>query len=168
METLVFYLFGGIALLAAVSVVAQKRVFYSALSLILCLGSVAVLFLALEAPFIAAVQIIVYAGAIMVMVLFVIMMLDPFSAAAARDKRRRLTCLAAALGLVALVVMFTLMRAHDPAALPVDAGGVPLAAAPVSRLGQLLFTRFLIPFEATSILILVAIMGVVVLARKQS
>lgn len=168
METLVFYLFGGIALLAATSVVAQKKIFYSALSLILCLGSVAVLFLALEAPFIAAVQVIVYAGAVMVLFLFVIMMLDPFSAAAARDKRKRLTFLAAALGLVALAVLFTLMRAHDPATPPLAAGAAPGGADPVGRLGQLLFTRFLIPFEATSILILVAIMGVVVLARKRS
>ena len=167
METLFFYLFGGIALLAAMSVVAQKKIFYSALSLIICLGSIAVLFLALEAPFIAAVQVIVYAGAVMVLFLFVIMLLDPFSADAARDKRKRLTFLAVALGLVALAVLFTLMRAHDPATPPL-AGEPPGGTDPVGRLGRLLFTRYLIPFEATSILILVAIMGVVVLARKRS
>ena len=98
METAFFYLFGGIALLSAISVVVQKRVFYSAISLIVCLCSVAVLYLALEAPFIAAVQIIVYAGAIMVLFLFVIMLLDPFSAAILKDKKKYLAYLAVLLG----------------------------------------------------------------------
>ena len=88
METWLFYLFGGIALVAAVNVVAQRRVFYSALSLIVCLGALAGIYLLLEAPFIAAVQIIVYAGAIMVLFLFVIMLLDPFSRETPADKRK--------------------------------------------------------------------------------
>lgn len=87
LEPVFFYLFGGIALLAAINVVAQKRVFYSALSLILCLCSVAALYMMLQAPFIAAVQVIVYAGAIMVLFLFVIMLVDPFSAAILRDRK---------------------------------------------------------------------------------
>jgi NADH-quinone oxidoreductase subunit J len=69
METAFFYLFGGIALLSAISVVVQRRVFYSALSLIICLCGVAVLYLTLEAPFIAAIQVVVYAGAIMVLLI---------------------------------------------------------------------------------------------------
>ena len=87
METTFFYLFGGIALLAAINVVAQKKVFYSAVSLIICLCAVAALYLVLQSPFIAAVQVIVYAGAIMVLFLFVIMLLDPFSAGILRDKK---------------------------------------------------------------------------------
>ena len=98
METAFFYLFGGIALLSAISVVAQKRVFYSAISLIVCLCSVAVLYLALEAPFIAAVQVVVYAGAIMVLFLFVIMLLDPFSAGILKDKKKYLAYFAVLLG----------------------------------------------------------------------
>ncbi len=77
METLLFYLFGGVALSAAVNVLAQRRIFYSALSLIICLCSLAGIYMLLEAPFIAAVQVIVYAGAIMVLFLFVIMLWIP-------------------------------------------------------------------------------------------
>ena len=79
MEAGLFYVVGTIAVLAAVSVVAQRKVFYSAVSLIICLCALSALYMLLEAPFIAAVQVIVYAGAIMVLFLFVIMLLDPFS-----------------------------------------------------------------------------------------
>ncbi len=104
METVLFYFFGGIALLAAISVVVQRRVFYSGASLIVCLCSVAVLYLLLEAPFIAAIQIIVYAGAIMVLFLFVIMLLDPFSATVLKDKRKYLGYLAVVLGIIGFVL----------------------------------------------------------------
>ena len=87
MEPALFYFFGSIALVAAVSVILQRRVFYSALSLIVCLCALSALYLLLQAPFIAAVQVIVYAGAIMVLFLFVIMMLDPFAAAILTDKK---------------------------------------------------------------------------------
>ena len=87
MDTILFYLFGGIAIAGALGVLAFRRVFYSAISLIGCLGAMAALYLLLNAPFIAAVQIIVYAGAIMVLFLFVIMLLDPFSGGVHSDKR---------------------------------------------------------------------------------
>ena len=90
MDTWLFYLFGGIALLSAVSVVAQRRVVYSAISLIVCLCALSGIYLLLKAQFIAAVQVIVYAGAIMVLFLFVIMLLDPFSPAILTDKRKQL------------------------------------------------------------------------------
>jgi len=165
METLFFYFFGGIALLAAINVVVQKRVFYSALSLILCLCAVAALYLLLQAPFIAAVQVIVYAGAIMVLFLFVIMLLDPFSAAILRDKRRYLGYCAAFLGACALVLLTLLLKSYDPGQTPRNFGG---GAASVRYLGQVLFREYLVPFEVTSVLILIAVIGVVVLARRQS
>jgi len=167
METALFYLFGGIALLAAINVVAQRRVFYSAVSLIACLCAVAVLYLILDAPFIAAVQIVVYAGAIMVLFLFVIMLLDPFSAGILKDKKRYLGYLAVVLGIIIVALLFPLLRSYDAAQAPRDIGFVADGVGSAEHLGRTLFKEYLLPFEITSVLILVAIIGVVVLAKKQ-
>jgi NADH-quinone oxidoreductase subunit J len=166
METAFFYFFGALALVAAISVVAQKRVFYSALSLIVCLFAVGALYLLLESPFIAAVQVIVYAGAIMVLFLFVIMLLDPFSRAVLRDKKKSLSYLAAILGIGMLALLIPVLRAYNPAqtlSLQLFGGGT----RSVKYLGEVLFDQYLIPFEVTSVLILIAVIGVVVLAKRQ-
>jgi NADH-quinone oxidoreductase subunit J len=165
-ETWLFYLFGGIALLSAVSVVAQRRVVYSAISLIVCLCALSGIYLLLKAQFIAAVQVIVYAGAIMVLFLFVIMLLDPFSPAILTDKRKQLRYVAVALGGVALVLLYPLLKAYDLSKVPRELDTLP--ASDVQRIGHDLFTNYLLPFEVTSILILVGIIGAVVLAKKQA
>jgi NADH-quinone oxidoreductase subunit J len=167
METAVFCLFGGIALLSAISVVVQKKVFYSAVSLIICLCAVAVLYLTLEAPFIAAVQVVVYAGAIMVLFLFVIMLLDPFSAGILKDKKKSLTYFAVLLGILTLVLLLPFLRAYSAAHAPRSTGFSADEVGTVKHLGQILFDVYLLPFEVTSVLILVAIIGVVVLAKRQ-
>jgi len=168
METALFYFFGVIALLSAINVVAQRKVFYSAISLIICLCAVAALYMTLEAPFIAAIQIIVYAGAIMVLFVFVIMLLDPFSAAVLRDKKKPLSYLAVLLAILFLTALYPILRSFDPAQTPRMVDSMSGDAASIKHLGQVLFTQFLVPFEVTSVLILVAIIGVVVLARRQS
>jgi len=168
METWLFYFFGIVALLAAINVVAQRRVFYAALSLIVCLGSLAGIYLLLQAPFIAAVQVIVYAGAIMVLFLFVIMMLDPFSTAVPADKRKYLRYVAFILGIAGLLLLIPLLRSYDPARAasdPLQSGG---GSASLEKLATTLFSDYLLPFEVTSVLILIAIIGVVVLARRQT
>ncbi len=167
METVFFYFFGALSLAAAISVVAQKRVFYSALSLIVCLFAVGALYLVLEAPFIAAIQVIVYAGAIMVLFLFVIMLLDPFSRTVLQDKRKSLTYLAAILGIGALALLVPILKAYNPAQTQRSQNTVSNGTESVSRLGEVLFDQYLIPFELTSVLILIAIIGVVVLAKRQ-
>lgn len=167
METTLFYLFGSLALIAAISMVAQKRVIYAALSLIICLCAVAALYLLLEAPFIAAVQIIVYAGAIMVLFLFVIMLLDPFSTAILRDRKKYLSYAAVVLGAATLALIVPFLKAYKPFLTPRNpeiGGGVGTAG----NIGRILFSEYLVPFEVTSVLILVAIIGVVVLARRRS
>jgi NADH-quinone oxidoreductase subunit J len=161
METVFFYLFGAIALAAAINVIIQSRVFYSAISLIVCLCSVAALYMLLKAPFIAAVQVIVYAGAIMVLFLFVIMLLDPFSASILRDKKKSLSYLAGLLGVAVIALLIPILRAYR---LSYPRGE---ETGSVRHLGQVLFSDFLLPFELTSVLILVAIIGVVVLAKRQ-
>jgi NADH-quinone oxidoreductase subunit J len=167
METALFYLFGAIALLAAIGVVIQQRVFYSAASLIVCLCAVAVLYLLLEAPFIAAIQIVVYAGAIMVLFLFVIMLLDPFSATVLKDKRKYLVYVAVLLGIIVFALLFPVLRFFDEASPPKFAGFNTEGIGSAENLGQVLFKEYLLPFEATSVLIVVAILGVVVLAKRQ-
>jgi NADH-quinone oxidoreductase subunit J len=166
METALFYIFGGIALLAAISMVAQKKVIYSAISLIICLCAVAALYLLLEAPFIAAVQIIVYAGAIMVLFLFVIMLLDPFSASILRDKKKFIAYAGVMLGILAIALLIPFLRSYKPSLAPRNPD-ILSGVGTAGRVGQLLFDEYLLPFEMTSVLILVAIIGVVVLAKRR-
>jgi NADH-quinone oxidoreductase subunit J len=169
MESIFFYIFAGIAVLAAIGVVLQQRVFYAAVSLIVCLSAIAGIYMLLDSPFIAAVQIIVYAGAIMVMFLFVIMLLDPFSTSSTRDKKKSLSLFAIVLGAVALVLLYGLIESYDPALAPkTPLSGSPAGAGALHQIGETLFNQYLLPFEITSILILVAIIGVVVLARRQA
>lgn len=168
METVIFYLFGIIALASAVMVIASRKVFYSAISLVTCLCSVAVLYLALDSPFIAAVQIIVYAGAIMVVFLFVIMLLDPFSSEALRDKKKYLAYFGVVLGILAFTIIYSILKSYSLARTPKSPSFFEGNVGSLQQLGQVLFSEYLLPFEMTSVLILIAIVGVVVLAKRQA
>jgi len=169
MEAWLFYVFGGVALAAAVNVLAQRRIFYSAVSLIVCLCALSGIYMLLEAPFIAAVQVIVYAGAIMVLFLFVIMLLDPYSAAALRDKKKVLAYVAVLLGLAAIIPLYSALRSYQLARVP----RLPLPATgggygTITIIGENLFRNYLLPFEVTSVLILIAIIGAVILAKRKA
>jgi NADH-quinone oxidoreductase subunit J len=168
MEAVFFYFFAGIALLAAINVIAQRKVIYSAISLILCLCAIAALYLELNAPFIAVIQIIVYAGAIMVLFLFVIMMTDPFSVAALKDKKKYLKYVAVLFGVIALCMLIPMLQAYNRAQTSANIEVAGQNNGSAAHLGQILFNEFSLPFEITSVLILVAIMGVVVLAKKHT
>ena len=168
METVFFYLFGIVALASAVMVVVNRKVFYSAISLIVCLCSVAMLYLILKSPFIAAIQIIVYAGAIMVVFLFVIMLLDPFSSAIIRDKKKFLAYIGVLLGILTITFLYPILKAYDLAQTPKNLGFSDVGVGSVKELGKALFSEYLLPFEMTSVLILIAIIGVVVLAKRQT
>jgi NADH-quinone oxidoreductase subunit J len=158
-----FYIFGALAVLAAISVVAQRTPVYSALSLIVVLCSLAVVYLLLGAEFIAVIQVIVYAGAIMVLFVFVIMLLN--AGREVPSQRSRMArwlgapLVAAFLAEVLLAIWQQFPAASARPVAPIDAG--PAA------IGQLLFRNYMVPFEVTSILILVAILGAVVLAKKE-
>ena len=164
MEAALFYLFAGIALISSISVVVQRRVFYSALSLIVCLCALAGIYMLLQAQFIAAVQVIVYAGAIMVLFVFVIMLLN---AEAEQPTGRSLV--ARYIGIPSLVVflglMALLLHALVPSTERVTFGA--FAEGTPRNIGRVLFTDYLLPFEITSVLILVAILGAIVLAHKE-
>jgi NADH-quinone oxidoreductase subunit J len=158
-----FYILAALAVLAAISVVAQRTPVYSALSLIVVLCSLAVLYLLLGAEFIAVIQVIVYAGAIMVLFVFVIMLLN-----AGRETPSRRSRMARWLGapLVAafLAELLLAVWGQFPAASARPAASLDAGPAAI---GHLLFRNYVLPFEVTSILILVAILGAVVLAKKE-
>src|SRR5690349_18907878 len=157
LHTVLFSIFGAICLAGAVNLLAQRHPINSALSLIVVMGSLAVLYLLLGAEFVAAIQLIVYAGAIMVLFVFVIMLLN-----AGEEERIRSASIATFLGLPAVVIIggaiVYALVVRGPAQTPVSIGseyGSPVA------IGRLLFRDFLLPFEVTSVLILIAIMGAV-------
>jgi NADH-quinone oxidoreductase subunit J len=161
-------LFGALFLLAvgaAVSLVTQRNPLYSAISLVFVFLSLAGLYLLLAAPFIAAVQIIVYAGAIMVLVVFVIMLLNVEDEERGPVRLRYLVPTAITLAAVLFAeVAFILYFVHD-------GPGRANAAAPANtgltaNIGAGLFTTYLLPFEITSLLILMAIVGAITLARR--
>jgi NADH-quinone oxidoreductase subunit J len=163
----VFVALFGVAVGAAVSVVAQRNPLYSAISLIFVFMALAGLYLLLAAPFIAAIQVIVYAGAIMVLVVFVIMLLNVEEEE--RRKPLRLRLLVPAAVVMAAVLFaesaFILYFVHDaPDARVAGPAGVGLTAS----VGAGLFTTYLLPFEITSVLILMAIVGAMTLARRAS
>lgn len=163
MERYVFFIFGAVALGAAISVVAQRRAVYSALSLILCIAALSVLFYLLGASFLAIIQIIVYAGAIMVLFLFVIMLLDPASEVLTEGKVRALSYLA-----LPLALFFSILVLRAAARLGTAQAPVAAAEDNTAAVGRLLFNELLLPFEVTSVLILVAIVGAVVLAGRKT
>ena len=164
MDVILFLVFATIAVGCAVSLVVQTHPISSALSLIGVMGSLAVLYLLLGAEFIAMAQVIVYAGAIMVLFVFVIMLLN------AGEEQKRGRSLAVQLlgvpgffGLLALL-SYAILRLF-PNAANVHFGGFTNGKA--EDVGRALFTRYLLPFEVTSVLILIAIIGAIVLARKE-
>ena len=165
MTAIIFFILAGIAVFCAISLVAQTHPISSALSLIGVMGSLAVLYLQLGAEFIAAAQLIVYAGAIMVLFVFVIMLLNAGAETIARPVRigtrvLGILLLAAFLGVISFIIQ---------AMLPKTEGVVfgDFTGGTAAEVGKRLFTTYLLPFEVTSVLILIAIVGAIVLARKE-
>ncbi|MCC7234147.1 MAG: NADH-quinone oxidoreductase subunit J [Bryobacterales bacterium] len=164
MDAILFFLFAAIAVISAINVVVQRHPISSALSLVGVMGSLAVLYLLLGAEFIAAAQMIVYAGAIMVLFVFVIMLLNTGAEKSSR-KGRILTVVAMPLLVIFLgLVSYVIQRGFPDS--PLVKFGEFTGGGP-KDVGMALFTRYLLPFEVTSVLILIAIIGAVVLARKE-
>ncbi len=168
-EIVLFYLFALVAVAASLLVIAQRNPIYSVLLLIASFGALSGLYVLLDAPFVAVIQIIVYAGAIMVLFLFVVMLLNAPHEDTEYDEKthplmrpgpRRFGALLA----IALVVELAWALTKGGESGPFAGGSV----SSVSAIGRLLFTEYAFPFEVTSILILVAMVGAVVLARRES
>ena len=164
MDVILFFVFAAIAVVCGINVILQTHPISSAISLIGVMGSLAVLYLLLGAEFIAAAQVIVYAGAIMVLFVFVIMLLN-----AGGEVRRGRSYVAQLLGLPVLVALLGLLaylvQRIFPDAPMVTFGGFGKGSP--RDVGLSLFTEYLLPFEVTSVLILIAILGAIVLARKE-
>jgi NADH-quinone oxidoreductase subunit J len=162
LHLVLFSVFGAICVAGAVNLLVQRHPINSALSLIAVMASLAVEYLLLGAEFVAAVQVIIYAGAIMVLFVFVIMLLN-----AGEEERVGGSRVAILLGIPGMLVgavltAWILLRYSGTAA--IEVGAMP---GPPKTIGWLLFHDFLLPFEVTSILILIAIMGAVVLASRE-
>ena len=166
-----FYLFAGAAVFGSLLVVTQKNPVYSVLALIASFFGLSGLYVLLEAPFVAVVQIIIYAGAIMVLFLFVVMLLNvPREDAAEWDRSHPLyRPMAVRIGgvlalLLALELGWALSRT---AGLGAGVADEHPAVSSVAELGRVLFTDYMFAFEVTSILIIVAMVGAVILAKKR-
>ncbi|MGB6193471.1 MAG: NADH-quinone oxidoreductase subunit J [Terracidiphilus sp.] len=160
MHLILFILFAGLCLAGAINLLVQSHPINSALSLIVVMTSLAVLYLLLGAEFLAAAQVIVYAGAIMVLFTFVVMLLN-----AGREDRTRGSRAAIVVGFPSVVVLLgvaatLILRSQKPGNTSIHQGITSTA-----ELSAVLFTRLLLPFEVTSVLILIAILGAVALAR---
>jgi NADH-quinone oxidoreductase subunit J len=164
MDTILFLIFAGIAVVCGINMVVQKHPISSALSLVGVMGALAALYLLLGGEFIAAAQLVVYSGAIMVLFVFVIMLLN-----AGTETKATVKPMAKFLGIPALVVFLgligMLITHHVPMDDTVTFGSFQGGTA--QEIGRSLFTVYLLPFEATSVLILIAILGAIVLARKE-
>jgi NADH-quinone oxidoreductase subunit J len=155
-----FFALAVVAVGGAISLILQPHPIHSALSLIFVMGAIAGEFLLLGATFISAVQVIVYAGAIMVLFVFVIMLLN-----AGVEERTHFSRMATYAGLPLAVVLaagLTLWATRGAQAL----GTTPVSVSSTRRLATLLFQSYAFPFELTSILILIAILGALVLAQR--
>jgi NADH-quinone oxidoreductase subunit J len=162
------YLFATVAVVASLLVIAQRNPIHSVLLLIASFGALSGLYVLLQAPFVAVIQIIVYAGAIMVLFLFVVMLLNAPHEDTDFDERTHPLLRPGAMrlgGLLAVALVMELVWALSNAA---DSGrfGVERLVS-VAAIGRMLFTEYAFAFEVTSVLILVAMVGAVVMARKE-
>jgi len=166
LETVLFYLFAALAVAGALLVVIHKNPVSSAVSLVLTLFSTAVLFVLLSAHFIAAIQILVYAGAIMVLFLFTVMFLNLKPGALNFDSKNMAfkgSLLLAGLFFVGYFSILAYSRTFPEG----SAAALPEGFGTVEGVGKTLFTDYLLPFELTSVLILAAIIGVVAIAKRR-
>lgn len=167
MQLALFFIFAALCVLGAVNLLLQRSPINSALSLVVVMLSLAVVYWTLGAEFLAAAQVIVYSGAIMVLFTFVIMLLN-----AGEEVRTRGSKVAYIVGIpgvlcIAAVLSYTFLNEHSLGYANLG-GRLNNGVSNMTEISRALFTDLLLPFEVTSILILVAIMGAVVLARKDS
>jgi NADH-quinone oxidoreductase subunit J len=163
----IFLGLAALAVVAAFNVILQRNPIYSAIGLIVVLCCLAALFLLLYAQFIAAIQIIVYAGAIMVLFVFVIMLLNVREEESKTDRQKYLKWLAAPLFLALLAEVFAAIRIVDTAPVTGSLPASPTSLGTVESIAVEMFTRYVLPFEAVSVLILMAIVGALLLARRE-
>lgn len=160
MAFVAFFVIAAVAVGAALGLVLKKNPIHGALFLVANLGAVAALYLMLGAEFLAAAQVIVYAGAIMVLFVFAIMVLIPGKEETGEDPRRRYRLLALPVGVALLLELAVIVARGLPAR------GATAVHGSAETIGRSLFTQYLFPFELTSVLLLAAMVGVLLLTRR--
>lgn len=166
MEILFFYLVALVAVVSALLVVTCKNPVNSALALVNTFFCLAIFYVMLQAPFMAAIQVMVYAGAIMVLIIFVIMLLN-LGTDTQKKVRHSVAGSAAVAALMAMLVTYFLNRSEPTGMTGGITAEVVNKVGHTELIGQALFIDFLLPFEITSILLLVAIIGALVLAKRE-
>ncbi|MDE0483202.1 MAG: NADH-quinone oxidoreductase subunit J [Candidatus Poribacteria bacterium] len=173
-EMILFFIFGAVSLIGAIAVISFRHPIYSALSLIVTFFAQAGLFVILGAHFVAAVQVIVYAGAIMVLFLFVIMLLNLGTLSEKGALTGKLKGVAIILGiLLAAQGIYIAVNALNNTEVGSEAAQEKAAALtnnPIETydIGELLFSKYLLPFEVTSLILLAALIGVIVLVKREN
>src|SRR4051812_24450933 len=166
MPPILFWLFAAVMLVFGLLVIINRNPIASALSLVVCFLGLAALFMSLDAYFIGIIQVLVYAGAVMVLFLFIIMLLDLRA-----EEMRRMNWIASAGGIVValsfIVQIFLVIGRFKAAAQPFPALSKS-TGDDVRNIGLLLFSNYNLPFQVTGILVLVATVGVVVLSRRET
>ncbi len=168
LSQIVFYLFAGVAVASSVLMVTRKNPVYGALYLVLTLFSIAGLFVLLDAHFLAALQVVVYAGAILVLFLFVIMLLNLGHAFEPDIRGRFWWVFAAGLGLVLLAELVAVMRGAPERPEADIVGPLLEARGAVAAVAEPLFQSYVVALEITGILLLVAMVGAVVIAKRKA
>jgi NADH-quinone oxidoreductase subunit J len=164
-SSVIFFLFAGLAIASAISMVYHKNPLYSAISLIGVFISLSCIYITLAAPFIAAVQILIYAGAIMVLVVFVIMLLN-LDDQGQKNRLGYLYAVGGGLGLILLVQTFFIFYAVSKS--PAQAVNTSETAGKTLSIGTAMYTEYLLPVEIVGVLLMMAIIGGVILARRLS
>lgn len=161
--TVLFFLFAGLAIACAVSMVYHKNPLYSAISLVGVFISLSCIYVTLAAPFIAAVQILIYAGAIMVLVVFVIMLLN-LEEDRPLNRLRYLYALGGGLGVILLAqtffIFYAVMKAPNHVVDPNTTAGKTM------DIGRAMYSEYLLPVEIVGVLLMMAVIGAVILARR--
>ncbi|HTH50922.1 MAG TPA: NADH-quinone oxidoreductase subunit J [Pyrinomonadaceae bacterium] len=162
--TALFFVFAGFAIMCAISMVYHRNPLYSAISLVGVFISLSCIYIMLAAPFIAAVQILIYAGAIMVLVVFVIMLLNLDADSSKGNRLRYLWAVGGGLGVILLAqtlfVFYAVMRA------PQTPSDQAVTAGKTLSIGQSMYTEYLLPVEIVGVLLLMAVIGAVILSRR--
>ncbi|HKJ82209.1 MAG TPA: NADH-quinone oxidoreductase subunit J [Ignavibacteriaceae bacterium] len=167
LETVLFFLFAIVAAFSAVMMITRRNAVISALFLILNLAALAGLYLLLNAQFIAVAQVIVYAGAIMVLFLFVIMLLRPETEKKFMERNPKIKIFAFVIAGVIFIQIAYMIFFTNPSASAGSDVAASVQAGTIESIGRQLFTNYVLPFEAAGFLLLAATIGALVLAKKK-
>lgn len=157
-----FYLFAFVIIVSAIMVVSLRNIFHCALMLILCLFSVAAIYVLLQADFIAAVQVLIYVGAIAVLMIFAVMLTSRITSKVIQQQNEQVPVALIVAAVFVIVALYATAKSvwnlHD-AAVPAES---------VKTLGELLLTTYVLPFEIVSVVLLAALVGAIVIAKRDS